>query len=84
MFERAVDVLEKSTREYWDLSSIRYGTLQIRMSTEQAIDAVNTLQMHLGPNRRLLNSVRGLSNSIITGRSKRKPSAKLPSNLISL
>jgi len=64
--------LEEATRQYWNVSSIRYGRLDIAMTVSEAIKCVTSLQGQLGPHRRLGHSVYVLSDSIVQGR-KSKP-----------
>lgn len=72
-YERTVDVVERQTKEYWQLSLRVLGRCTPKITVMNAIDGVNALEYKLGPHRPLLRSVQGLSAVVVEGRRIKKP-----------
>jgi hypothetical protein len=75
--------LTQATKDYWELSSIRNGTLDVPCTTERAIKVLQKLQGQIGPHRRVAHSINHLYWDIIEGKRKRKR-INPPQNLVTL
>jgi len=72
MFTKTADILETQTYIYWKLSYSRAGRSKDKITFEKFAKALNDLEFNLGPSRALLRSVKGLSEAIVVGKSKRQ------------
>ena len=70
--ERPADALTQLTSAYWRISSILNGHHTDNMSTGAAIKECSALSSLMGPHRRLSTLTRNLSDTIVSGRRRKK------------
>jgi hypothetical protein len=81
---RAVDELEESTQMYWELASIRNGTIERKMNVQQGIDAIHSLEARVGPHRRLASCVHVLAWDIISNARRKKKGPQAPIHVLTV